>query len=143
MNKDKSKIRKYLENILLIILIILVYVIILSILKISCPIKELFGISCPGCGMTRAVIHGLMFKFDLAFYYHPLWFLLPIIFIVLLLTHYKNKMKIFYLTICITSILFITVYIYRLFYSDNYIVYFKPETGLIYRLFEKIKAFIS
>jgi hypothetical protein len=49
-----------------------------------CVFKRTFGIPCPGCGMTRAFIH--LFQLDLkgAFYYHPLFFLVPVVFIVFL-----------------------------------------------------------
>lgn len=46
----------------------------------GCPIKFLTGISCPGCGMTRAWLAAFHLRFDLALAYHPLFWLLPIAF---------------------------------------------------------------
>ena len=47
-------------------------------LGITCPIRFLTGISCPGCGMTRALLSALRFDFQAAFFYHTLWiFLVP------------------------------------------------------------------
>ena len=43
-----------------------------------CPFLYFFGVPCPGCGMTRALIKACTFDFKAAFYYHPL-FLLVII----------------------------------------------------------------
>ena len=45
---------------------------------IGCPIKFLTGISCAGCGMTRAYI--AVFHLDLksAVYFHPLFWIPPI-----------------------------------------------------------------
>ncbi|MFD1900312.1 DUF2752 domain-containing protein [Enterococcus termitis] len=82
-----------------------------------CVFKNIFGIPCPGCGMTRAFIH--VFQLDLkgAFYYHPLFWLVPIIFGIFL---FRNKVPVFK-RICqnntvIFSLLglFITVYVVRL-----------------------------
>ncbi len=49
---------------------------------IGCPIKWLTGISCAGCGMTRAIFYALQLQFGKAFYYHPLFWMMP--FLVLL-----------------------------------------------------------
>ena len=51
----------------------------LNLVGIGCPIKFLTGISCPGCGMTRAWIS--IFKLDLAaaFRYHPMFWSVPIL----------------------------------------------------------------
>ena len=43
----------------------------------GCPFRFFFGISCPGCGMTRALLAALRLDFAAAFSYHPLFFLLP------------------------------------------------------------------
>lgn len=45
-----------------------------------CLCKAITGLPCPGCGMTRAFLH--FFQGDLkgAFYYHPLFWLVPILF---------------------------------------------------------------
>lgn len=44
----------------------------------KCPFKSLFGIDCPGCGMTRALIAALKLDFKTAFHYHPLFLLFGI-----------------------------------------------------------------
>ncbi|WP_054742811.1 DUF2752 domain-containing protein [Cellulosilyticum ruminicola] len=59
------------------ILCALVYIVIQSLWPIGCPIKYLWHIPCPGCGMTRAwrsVMHG---DLKTAFYFHPLFFTVP------------------------------------------------------------------
>ncbi|WP_373689128.1 DUF2752 domain-containing protein [Clostridium sp. YIM B02551] len=53
---------------------------ILRVVGIGCPIKFLTGISCAGCGMTRAWIRVIHLDFKGAFYYHPLFFYLQSIF---------------------------------------------------------------
>lgn len=37
-----------------------------------CPFRFFFGVSCPGCGMTRALFAAIFKDFETAFYYHPL-----------------------------------------------------------------------
>ena len=46
----------------------------LHIVGIGCPIRFLTGISCAGCGMTRAWLSVGKMDFESAFYYHPLFF---------------------------------------------------------------------
>lgn len=43
-----------------------------------CPFKLVFGINCPGCGMTRAFFAALQLDFKTAFQYHPLFWLFGI-----------------------------------------------------------------
>ncbi len=49
----------------------------------SCLIKNMTGIPCPTCGMTRAYKYFLHGDFQEAFYYHPLFLLvIPVAFII-------------------------------------------------------------
>lgn len=52
-----------------------------------CLVKNVFGIPCPGCGMTRAFISLFKGNIKQAFYFHPL-FIVPIIIGVVIL--FKN-----------------------------------------------------
>ena len=45
------------------------------VLFYRCPAKEIFGIDCPGCGLTRACLSALRFDLKAAFEYHPLFWL--------------------------------------------------------------------
>ena len=38
-----------------------------------CPLEHIFGIPCPLCGATRAILCAITGRFGDAFYYHPLW----------------------------------------------------------------------
>ncbi len=38
-----------------------------------CPVKNLTGYSCPGCGLGRSIVFAAHGDFSHAFYYHPLW----------------------------------------------------------------------
>ena len=64
------KIRQNLHIILLFALIAVFY------LSFGCPVRLLTGVSCPGCGMTRALFALLKLDFSLAFEMHPLVLLL-------------------------------------------------------------------
>ena len=73
MNKptlDKSKI--------LFILCFAVIITVMYLIQFGCVFQRLFGIICPGCGMTRAVLSILRFDFMSAFEYHGMFWSLPI-----------------------------------------------------------------
>ena len=106
---------------------------IIELLGVTCPIKYLTGISCAGCGMSRAWLSVLHGDISMAFYYHPL-FLLPVGFLALYL--FKNGInpkvyKFFIFTICI---LFVIVYIYRIFNGNDTVISVNIRDGLLYKL---------
>lgn len=45
----------------------------------GCIFRRFFGIVCPGCYMTRAILAALRLDFAAAFRYHPMFFTLPVI----------------------------------------------------------------
>ena len=50
-------------------------------LGLPCVWQFLFGIPCPGCGMTRAVFSLLRFDIRGAAFLHPMVFFLPLLFL--------------------------------------------------------------
>lgn len=60
-------------------------VILLYALGISCVFRSAFGISCPGCGMTRAMLAAVQLRFKEAFRYHPMFWSMPILYTYFLL----------------------------------------------------------
>lgn len=46
---------------------------------VGCPIKFVTGVSCPGCGMTRAWLEALQGNLDVALAYHPLFWSVPVV----------------------------------------------------------------
>ncbi len=40
---------------------------------IGCPFRQLFGVKCPMCGMTRAILSLLRGDLREAFSWHPVW----------------------------------------------------------------------
>ena len=115
-----------------ILAVVLVYAI-FHITGIGCPVRFITGISCPGCGMTRAWLSLLRLDFAGAFYYHPL-FPLPAVAVVLL--HFKDKIPVNLYKIWIFTLilLFSIIYLLRLIGPDDAIVSFGPQEGFIYRV---------
>lgn len=57
-----------------------------------CLFKNLTGSDCYGCGMTRAILSALHFRFDEAFHYNKLFVLvLPLLIYVWIKSIYKNS----------------------------------------------------
>ena len=84
---------------------------------IGCPIKRIFSIPCPSCGLTRAHISALSLDFKSAFYFHPLFFVpIPLIFYFAHKRFFKFKIKkwVEYTVLTVFAVLYIAVYLYRL-----------------------------
>lgn len=111
--------------------IVLLYVLLES-LGITCPIRFLTGISCAGCGMSRAWLSLLRLDLAGALYYHPL-FWLPIPAAALLLFRRRLPKRVFTVGLSLCGVLFVLVYFIRLGLPGD-IVVFAPREGLIWRL---------
>ncbi len=85
MEKFKLFFKKYKKEILFLFgfaLIMLFY---------KCPIKFIFGIDCPGCGMSRAFLALCLLDFKAAHDYHPIIFIVAIEAAYYVLTRYIIK----------------------------------------------------
>ena len=104
------------------------------IVGIGCPIKFLTGISCGGCGMTRAWIALLSLDIKKAFYYHPLVLVPPFYCAAFAL---RNKIGIsrFKAITAVCLVLFLAVYLIRLLDPLDEVVTFDIKKGFIMRLF--------
>ncbi len=105
----KSKKGKELCNLLSAIAAVLMVYGLFTVLGIGCPIKFITGISCMGCGMTRAWLSVLCLDFKSAFYYHPGFWIPPLV----------------------------IIYFVRLIWSDNDIVVFQPENSILSKIIQK------
>ena len=103
---------------------------IIELLGVTCPIKYLTGISCAGCGMSRAWLSVLHGDISMAFYYHPL-FLLVIPMIILFLLKDRFSPKIRKILIGIFVGIFLVTYLIRLLFFQNDIVCVRPSEGII------------
>lgn len=104
---------------------------------LKCPILFLTGVSCPGCGMTRAWISALKLDFASAMYYHPLFWTVPLI-ILMFIFEKRLPKKLVKIAGIIFIIAFMAVYIIRMLSPDDTVVRFTPDQGLIYKIFKKI-----
>ena len=119
------------------IMIIAVFYAVIQMAGITCPIRFITGISCAGCGMSRAFISLLKLDVASAFSYHPL-VLLPVpVGLVLLFRDYLPK-RLVYWMLRIVAVLFLGVYVIRLLQPENTIVTMAPSTGLIYQILSSL-----
>lgn len=82
---------------------------------VGCPLKRIFGVPCPGCGITRACLSALKPDLAAAFRWHPLWFLVPLIFAVYVFKDFPIAKKLTSPPVLIgVSVLYIAVYIVRM-----------------------------
>lgn len=112
------------------------YGLILYVLKITCPIKWATGVSCPGCGMTRAFVSVLRLDFAAAFYYHPLWCVLPPAAVALIVLHQAEKKRAFRVLLYLLIAAFIAAYLWRMLCGDGAVVAFAPECSLPARILD-------
>jgi hypothetical protein len=81
----------------------------------SCYLKGIIGVPCPGCGLTRSfvsLLHGDLYD---AFFYHPLFPLIPAVFTALIIQKVTGSGSFIYNWIYIgTTVLFILVFIVRM-----------------------------
>lgn len=126
--------RKYKDFIYLVMTVVFVYAI-FHLVGIGCPIRFITGISCFGCGMTRAWLSLLKLDFAAAFYYHPL-FALPPVAAIVYFTKSKINIKIYKIIMLTMITAFIIIYLYRLIFTDGDIVVFGPQNNIIFRLLE-------
>ena len=134
-NADKRRLNR-IEVITSVAAVVVLYVILESF-GVTCPIKYITGISCAGCGMSRAWIALMHFNIHEAFMYHPLFFLPPVVVIVMLL---KSKINIKFYKIFMFTIAgaFVIVYLYRMFIGDGNVVVFEPQNNIVFRIIRKL-----
>ena len=134
-NADKRRLNR-IEVITSVTAVVVLYVILESF-GVTCPIKYITGISCAGCGMSRAWIALLHFNIHEAFMYHPLFFLPPVVVKVML---FKSKINIKFYKIFMFTMAgaFVIVYLYRMFIGDGNVVVFEPQNNIVFRIIRKL-----
>ena len=118
--------------------IVLLYVA-LEAFGVTCPILFLTGISCAGCGMSRAWLSLLRGDLAAAFAFHPL-FWLPVPAAALLLFQRRLPKRVFRWGIGVVCALFLLVYLVRLLWLEDPVAVCEPSQGLIGRLVSGILA---
>ena len=134
-NADKRRLNR-IEVITSVTAVVVLYVILESF-GVTCPIKYITGISCAGCGMSRAWIALLHFNIHEAFMYHPLFFLPPVVVIFMLLRS-KINIKFYKIFMFTMAGAFVIVYLYRMFIGTGDIVVFEPQNNILFRIIRKL-----
>ncbi len=106
---------------------------------VTCPILFLMGISCAGCGMSRAWLPLLRLDISAAFSYHPL-FWLPVPALLVFLFRRRIPVRLYRLLACIAVLLFLIVYFIRMSDPADSVVVFRPKQGLLWRLLAVFRA---
>lgn len=132
------------KDVLTAVFAVAAFYIVLSILGIGCPIKWVTGISCAGCGMTRAYLSLLHLDIKHAFIYHPLFWSVPFILLIIVLrmagrvpTRTANYVK------YLTAFLFLIVYVVRLLDPEDIIVVAKIQEGLIWKAIYTVREIFA
>lgn len=115
---------------------IVLFYVVLEALGVTCPIKFFTGISCAGCGMSRAWLALLRLDFPAAFAFHPL-VLLPIPAALLLLLQKRLPRRVVSVGLWSCGALFILVYFIRLALPGDVVV-FAPQSGAIWRFWAEM-----
>ncbi|MDD4698904.1 MAG: DUF2752 domain-containing protein [Oscillospiraceae bacterium] len=139
------KLLKKLLNKHALLICIALYATILYIIGIGCPIRAFFGVPCPTCGMTRAIIK--LFSLDIfgAFECHLLF---PLAIIALIILIYakkpflgsKKREKYFWTVIIIAFLLY---YILRLIFVRNSIFYIDTYNSMLLQLINTIRGVVE
>ncbi|MFV0380126.1 MAG: DUF2752 domain-containing protein [Anaerorhabdus sp.] len=82
------------------------------IFDVGCVFYRVFNFACPSCGLTRAWISFFSLDFKMAFYYHPLFWTVPL-FIYFFLNEGKKRNKLNKI-VYILLFLYLFVYIIRI-----------------------------
>lgn len=121
------------EKLLKFIIIALAGYLIMARLGTTCLFRLLTGICCPACGMTRAWTSFLNGDIEKAFYYHPLFWLVIIIPVIILFRKKINE-RLYNGIMLFFIVLVLGCYFYRLF-TNSPVVYIRIHDSLIYRIF--------
>lgn len=124
--------RKHRSDLIAIATIAAMYLV-LFLVGITCPIKWFTGVSCPGCGMSRAWFRVLHLDLPGAWDFHPLFWSVPFLLAAFLL-RYRFPV-VWKCTVSVAVVLFFLVYLLRMFDDTCSIVVFEPQNFLFYRIF--------
>ncbi len=81
----------------------------------ACPIHKITGLYCPACGITRATINLLHFRFYEAFRNHPAFIIGAIVWFLISIFAFIGKPKCFRNSKVILKILYVTLALFVLF----------------------------
>ena len=102
---------------------------ILWILAIGCPIKFMTGLSCPGCGMSRAWLAAATLHFEEAFAYHPLFWTIPVIVIAAVALQAGHTSKALRIVLVVAGMAVVALWIARMFIDPDCALLFDSAGG--------------
>ena len=112
------------------------------LLHIPCPILWFTGISCPGCGITRALISVCKLDFVKAVYYNPSIFVVLVATPLLIISGIKGAKKTGKVILYTTALLMLLVYLYRMVVLHAPILSCDLRNGAIPRLWRWIQSIL-
>ena len=130
----KEILRRY-QDLILSVVVLAVYVGLSFVLPVKCLIRWLTGISCPGCGITRALFAVCQLDFAAAWQFNPMIFYLIPMVPVLLVAYLRKAKKLTDVLLCITAGVMVVVYLYRLLVLHSPVLEVEPANGFITGLF--------
>ena len=136
----RGKMKKRTDLVIFAAVVIALYAV-SHITGIGCPIKFVTGISCGGCGMTRAITALVSLRVSDAFYYHPL-VLVPPIYCVLYAFRNKIGDRRFKIITGVCAFLFVGVYVIRLIDPSDNIVTADITDGIIIKLIKYLGGIV-
>lgn len=131
----KEKIRQY-QDLILAVLVLAVYVHLSFVVTVKCPVRWLTGISCPSCGLSRAVFALCKLDFAAAWAANPAIFYLIPVAPVLLVAYLRKAKKLTDVLLWITAGVLIAVYLYRILVLQSPALEADWSKGFIAGLFQ-------
>ena len=126
----KQKLRQHKEP-LITLALVAVYVAIAYTFSWKCPVAWITGISCPGCGITRALVSVCSLDLSSAWYYNPaIFYLIPAV-PVFLIAYLRKSVRLQDVMIWITAGMIIAVFLLRLLIFRSPVLEVDPANGLI------------
>jgi hypothetical protein len=132
----RQKKNKYITTAVAAVILVILY----GTFGLGCPQQAFLGISCPGCGMTRAYLALFHGNIRGAFFYHTGFPLVPLAAFFLL---FRKKLpgSIFKIGITAVLILFISIYLFRISIHDP-VLTVNIKNGYLYRFWKIIYGII-
>ena len=130
MRKLKDLLRRNRE-VLSLLLCLGLYCVIAILLSLPCPVLWITGVSCPGCGITRACLSLIRFDLESAIYYNPSVFVVILAAVLLFFSKKKTTKNRILLT---AAFFMIAVYLYRMLFAHAPVLQFDPANGAVGRL---------
>ena len=90
------------------------------ILGLSCPFKLMTGLSCPGCGLTRAYIAFLHGDLKKAIYYQPIFWTVPFLCLPFLRIERRKTRILADIIFSLTVLAFLLIWIIRIWNHNDF-----------------------